>query len=160
MTSGDIPNNPDHLGSPAPMDQTNKTTRKSSKQQRSSIRDNDLTPLPEHFGGRWCRDQYVSVLIFHPFYLLPDHLTFIPLLWTPFYLLRPVSVYTGPCQVHLDYSVLIVSMLLLHFLSVLSASIQSCWWWKRPVRHYGLRPSIWPLLLVSFGSDTLEFDSL
>ena len=31
-----------------------------------------------------CRDQCVSVLIFHPFYLLPDCLTVIPSLWTLF----------------------------------------------------------------------------
>ena len=69
-------------------------------------------------------------------FYIPDCLTVIPSLQ----LLRPVSVYTGPCRAHLDYLVYIVSTLPLHFLSVPSAPGQSFRCQKCPVRHDSLRP--------------------
>ena len=87
-----------------------------------------------------CRDSYISVLIFHLFYLSPDCLTVIHSLQTPFWLLRLVSVYTGPCQARLDYLVYIVSTLLLHVLLVPSASNQSLQYRKHPVGDISLGP--------------------
>ena len=54
--------------------------------------------------------------------------------------IRLVLVYTGPCRACLDYSVYILSMLLLHFLLVPSASDRSFWCQKGLVRHDGLGP--------------------
>ena len=59
----------------------------------------------------------------------------------PFSWLRPVSVYTRPCRVRLDYSVYIVSMLPLHILSVPSASDRSLQYRKHLVRDISLGPS-------------------
>ena len=103
-----------------------------------------------------CLCAYITPLL--PFTQLPYFHPFAP---NSFELLRLVSVYTGPCRAHLDYSVVIVSTLPLHFLSVPSASNRSCQCQKCPVRDYGLGSGIWFLLLVSFGLDNyLEFDSL
>ena len=61
ITSGNVPNNPDHLGSPALMDRTNKTTKESSSNEgQASIGDGNLTPLPESFGGRQLSEELLD----------------------------------------------------------------------------------------------------
>ena len=47
----------------------------------SNVRDDEFYYASDY---SCCRDSYISVLIFHPFYLLPDCLTVIHSLRTPF----------------------------------------------------------------------------